>query len=395
MEIITKAQNDEQFIYNNYENNNIFTGNNYKYIFDIKMRKIKEEIKDYVIDKYTMKIIEQNKEIITIKNQLDDLTKKYINLIKLMIENKNKNIIYDKENFISSYINKNILVTENVNGENRRNNKLKIINKNKSKIEQFEKKKLQYITAVNSTNKINNININNNIDNKFNNYNSKSNRINYLQKLNEKDLKKLNDIKNEIKKNNQLNKKSLNKELYNISKSIYIANNNNKSSLYYNKINIKDNLKRTNNKNKRKIKSFNSEEGNIIHTKKYSSKNSSKIKKKIFKEIKFNNKNYTANNSFEDINKINNNNDNDNDNVDDIKTTSKKLNKNQNNKNRHMLFFYKFKKINTLNKYNSLNITKSSPYENNNSINYYNVSNKSNYICNPIFCSFLNRNEDN
>jgi hypothetical protein len=57
-----------------------------------------------------------------------------------MIENKNKNIIYDKENFISSYINKNIILTENVNGENKRNNKLKIINKNKSKIEQFEKK---------------------------------------------------------------------------------------------------------------------------------------------------------------------------------------------------------------------------------------------------------------
>jgi 5-bromo-4-chloroindolyl phosphate hydrolysis protein len=70
------------------------------------MNKIKEEIKDCVIDRYLKKIIEQNKEINDIKNQLEDLTKKYINIIKLMINNKSCMSMMDNNNqsFINRYI---------------------------------------------------------------------------------------------------------------------------------------------------------------------------------------------------------------------------------------------------------------------------------------------------
>ena len=71
MKKLSKSQKIQRFRYNqNINNNNIFTDDNYKYIFNLKMNKIKDEIKDYIIDKYTKKIIEQNKEIIHIKNQL-------------------------------------------------------------------------------------------------------------------------------------------------------------------------------------------------------------------------------------------------------------------------------------------------------------------------------------
>ena len=96
MEILSKSINEQNI------NNNIFTDDNYKYIFNLKMTKIKEEIKDYIIDKYIMKIIEQNKEITKLKKELEDLTKSYINIIKILIENKNINL-FDSDN-INNYI---------------------------------------------------------------------------------------------------------------------------------------------------------------------------------------------------------------------------------------------------------------------------------------------------
>lgn len=49
-----------------------------KNFFNIKMAKIKDEIKDYIIDKYAKIIYKQNKEIERIKKLYDDLVKNQV-----------------------------------------------------------------------------------------------------------------------------------------------------------------------------------------------------------------------------------------------------------------------------------------------------------------------------
>ena len=363
MEILSKSKNNK---YNQYDDNNIFTDNNYKYIFNLKMNKIKEEIKDYIIDKYLNKIIEQNKEIINIKNQLEELTKKYISLVKIMINN-NKNYINIKDdksnnNYISTYKNKNMFLFNN-------NNQFENNIKNKININIGETKTTRNNTKSSLNNLGKNINfkkINSYISKKkINNINTKINKINYLKELNKKDLKKLNDIKKEIKKTRDSNKFLINKEFH---KTIYITENKNK---FYNKTNQKGNEKtKTTNKNRNKKNeniiinylTFNTEESKS-HKKKYSIQMNTGLKKRLLKQISTNFNNCTITNLTQDNNEIN--------------CSSKK---DYNTKLQGFkTFFYKFRKLNnTFNdsfKQNSIEKTK--------------------YICNPVFGSFLDRIENN
>jgi len=373
MEILSKSQNDDPFIHKKYENNNIFTDNHYKYIFNLKMNKIKEEIKDYIIDKYTMKIIQQNKEIINIKNQLEDLTKKYVNIIKLMLDKKNQNLLDNNNKYISSYVSRKLSFSGNKDDVHKNNNK--IMKSNKSKIEQFEENKNNNSHYIfNRYNKNNNYKINENKNNNNLNFNTKSNKINYLQKLNEKDLKKLNNIKKEIKKNIH-SKISLNKEFHNtyntyinFNKSLHFMDNT--SSLFYNKNTLKQNAKTKynikRNKNNEEMIAFNTE-GNRLNKERCSIQMNSGIRDQLFKEDKNTYTQFTTSNSTEDLNKLESSNQNTN-----MNSTSKKKYNNR--------FFYKFKKINSFNE----------SYKDN-SFNHI----KTEYICNPIFCSFLNRIEHN
>jgi hypothetical protein len=324
----------------NYGNNNIFSEGNYKYIFNLKMNKIKEEIKDCVIDKYLNKIIEQNKEIIDIKNQLEDLTKKYVNIIKLMINNKNCMKMMDNNNqsFINRYIYKKKDKTSSVknlqqkknlsyNNNNYNNYNDKLISIEKNSIEHYKKSKQSkfYDNNVNLEKKKNNRKIYENKENiNYNfNINASASNINYLQELNKKDLKKINDIHNILKaskvpkRNLKIKQLQLNNfKNSEINKSIDINEKENKSTLY-NKNDLNDKKSKTNkhrNKIKQKINKnclyFNTEENQnktYIHRKKYSLNINSGLKDRLFKELRGNYNNFITLNSIEEYNKTDSN----------------------------------------------------------------------------------------
>ena len=108
-------------------------------------------------------------------------------------------------------------------------------------------------------------------------------------------------------------------------------------------------------------------EGNRLNKERCSIQMNSGIRDQLFKEDKNTYTQFTASNSTEDLNKLESSNQNTN-----MNSTSKKKYNNR--------FFYKFKKINSFNE----------SYKDN-SFNHI----KTEYICNPIFCSFLNRIEHN
>ena len=375
MEILSKSEK-----YNNSENeqcknNNIFSEDNYKYIFNLKMNKIKEEIKDYIIDKYTQKIIKLNKDVNNIRKQLDDLTIKYINLIKIIIDNKNNINILNKNNiYIPNFINKSEIVNNNkiikVKNEQKKD-KTRIFYNNLEKIINDEKL---------------NLNSNESKKNKTYNFDSNNMNMNYLKELNKKDLKKLNTIKNIIKKKKVSIKLLLNKECNkgSIYKKINIKKNDINNNIYFDKINSNESIFKINS-NKNRIRNINNEniiinyltfntEENKPHKKKLSIQMNSTRRNGLFKQI---NKNFnnTISNSTEECSKIGNN---------GGHSTNKKNYSQKSKIKEFKTFFYKFGKIN-----NSFNESfKSNSIENQNIFNNFA---KSNYICNPIFGSFLDR----
>jgi hypothetical protein len=377
------------------------------------MNKIKEEIKDCVIDRYLKKIIEQNKEINDIKNQLEDLTKKYINIIKLMINNKSCMNMMDSNNqsFINRYIYKkrdkasfikSIQQRKDYNYNNNINND-KLISIEKNTIEHRKKSydsKL-YENNINLEKKKNNRKIYENKENiNYNlNINSSASNINYLKELNKKDLKKINDIHN-ILKASKIPKRNLKvKQLQlsnfknnEINRSINFNESENKSTLY-NRSELNDSKKIKTNKNRNKIKQkinknclyFNTEENQNkthIHRKKYSLNINSGLKDRLFKELRGNYNNFITLNSIEEYNKTDSNEyENENQSASNLIYN---YNKNKKEHKRFKTFFYQFKKIN--------NTFNESFKENTSENNLFEDKIKSKFVCNPIFGSFLNRN---
>lgn len=410
MEILSKSQDDQMLNgCQNYGNNNIFSERNYKYIFNLKMNKIKEEIKDCVIDKYLNKIIKQNKEINDIKNQLEDLTKKYINIIKLMINNKSCMNMMDNSNqsFINRYIYKkkdkssSIKNIRQKKNNNYNNNKLISIEKNTIEHRKKSNESKIYDNNINLGKKKNKRNIYENKENiNYNlNINVSASNINYLQELNKKDLKKINDIHNILKaskfpkRNLKVKQLKLNSIKNNeINRSLNSNENENKSNLY-NRIDLNDSKKIKSNKHRNKIKQkinknclyFNTEENQNrthIHRKKFSLNINSGLKDRLFKELRGNYNNFITLNSIEEYNKTDSNeNENENQSASNLIYN---YNKNKKEHKRFKTFFYQFKKIN-----NSFN---ESFKDNTSENNLFEDKIKSKFVCNPIFGSFLNRN---
>ena len=410
MEILSKSQDDQMLNgCQNYGNNNIFSEGNYKYIFNLKMNKIKEEIKDCVIDKYLNKIIKQNKEINDIKNQLEDLTKKYINIIKLMINNKSCMNMMDNSNqsFINRYIYKKKDKSSSIKNigqkknSNYNNNKLISIEKNTIEHRKKSNESKIYDNNINLGKKKNKRNIYENKENiNYNlNINVSASNINYLQELNKKDLKKINDIHNILKaskfpkRNLKVKELKLNSVKNNeINRSLNSNENENKSNLY-NRIDLNDSKKIKSNKHRNKIKQkinknclyFNTEENQNrthIHRKKFSLNINSGLKDRLFKELRGNYNNFITLNSIEEYNKTDSNeNENENQSASNLIYN---YNKNKKEHKRFKTFFYQFKKIN-----NSFN---ESFKDNTSENNLFEDKIKSKFVCNPIFGSFLNRN---
>ena len=410
MEILSKSQDDQMLNgCQNYGNNNIFSEGNYKYIFNLKMNKIKEEIKDCVIDKYLNKIIKQNKEINDIKNQLEDLTKKYINIIKLMINNKSCMNMMDNSNqsFINRYIYKKKDKSSSIKNIRQKKNSIynnnKLISIEKNTIEHRKKSNESkiYDNNINLGKKKNKRNIYENKENiNYNlNINVSASNINYLQELNKKDLKKINDIHNILKaskfpkRNLKVKELKLNSVKNNeINRSLNSNENENKSNLY-NRIDLNDSKKIKSNKHRNKIKQkinknclyFNTEENQNrthIHRKKFSLNINSGLKDRLFKELRGNYNNFITLNSIEEYNKTDSNeNENENQSASNLIYN---YNKNKKEHKRFKTFFYQFKKIN-----NSFN---ESFKDNTSENNLFEDKIKSKFVCNPIFGSFLNRN---
>lgn len=373
------------------------------------MNKIKEEIKDCVIDKYLNKIIKQNKEINDIKNQLEDLTKKYINIIKLMINNKSCMNMMDNSNqsFINRYIYKkkdkssSIKNIRQKKNNNYNNNKLISIEKNTIEHRKKSNESKIYDNNINLGKKKNKRNIYENKENiNYNlNINVSASNINYLQELNKKDLKKINDIHNILKaskfpkRNLKVKQLKLNSVKNNeINRSLNSNENENKSNLY-NRIDLNDSKKIKSNKHRNKIKQkinknclyFNTEENQNrthIHRKKFSLNINSGLKDRLFKELRGNYNNFITLNSIEEYNKTDSNeNENENQSASNLIYN---YNKNKKEHKRFKTFFYQFKKIN-----NSFN---ESFKDNTSENNLFEDKIKSKFVCNPIFGSFLNRN---
>ena len=380
MEILSKSKQYNNIENEDYENNNIFTEDNYKYIFNLKMNKIKEEIKDYIIDKYRMKIIELNKEVNNIKNQFDTLNKKYLNLIRIIIENKNNIKILNANNiYISNIFNKNETITNNIN---------KII-----KFKNEHKKEKTRIFYNNLEKILNDKNFSSDENKRNNTYKANINNNNmnmdYLKELNKKDLKKLNSIKNEIKKVKTSNKLLINKEchkdyIYTKTRILkddlnhkLLSNKNN--SNYISKMKINSTKNRNKNINKENIitnyLTINTEEKKH-HNKKFSIQMNSTRKNGVFKKINTNSNNFLLSNSIEDYCKTESN---------EVKSISKK----KYNKNKLKGFKgFKFKII-------SKSLNESSKENLNDNQIMLNNTVKTRYFCNPVFGEFFDRFDNN
>ena len=288
-------------------------------LFNIKMSKIKEEIRDYIIDKYYNIIYKQNKEIEKIKKEYDDLVKKSSNILKIVINNKMQNEKNDENNIKDYNYNNNQIIEQNKVVLSSEKEKIKLIKKyskeknhwqkkifnknhkriernneghsyvNKKKISSSKIKKLNnfnnsvvfnrkcnsnrfFIRTIDSVDK-ENINNNSNLNNKTQVNN------NYLKEINKKDFNKIkfikqkllnSSIKNLLSKDFEVNfktKKGFNNntrnkkfEVQNNLNKIKVINNNsfkpkNKTSFNTPKKNKENNLK--NNKLFGQLSSFN------------------------------------------------------------------------------------------------------------------------------------------
>lgn len=253
-----------------------------KNFFNLKMAKIKDEIKDYIIDKYAKIIYKQNKELERIKKQYDDLVKKSSNILKIIINNKmisdkvDKSKNYNLDNTTNSHINDYKIDNYNSEKGSLKNLNKYVKNKTYNRVNKNFDIGNDQLTFINmkkkhsykSNNNINNINktmasnkiINSNrinkkiIDftNKENisnisnmNKNSKNHiNINYLKELNNKDFKKIKFIKQKLLNNN--NNGQLNTDINLTFKQKSNIINNNRNKKIENKNNVNKNKAMTN-----------------------------------------------------------------------------------------------------------------------------------------------------
>lgn len=180
------------------------------------------------------------------------------------------------------------------------------------------------------------------------------------------------------------------------NKSINFNENGNKNNLY-NRIDLNESKKNNKSNHRNKIKQkinknclyFNTEENQnktYMHRKKLSLNINSGLKDRLFKEYSGNYNNFITLNSIEEYNKTDSN---ENENENENQSTSNLIfnyNKNKKDHKRFKTFFYQFKKIN-----NSFN---ESFKDNTSENNLFEGKIKSKFVCNPIFGSFLNRNEN-
>ncbi len=180
--------------------------NNTNNIFIQKMSKIKEEIKDFVIDKYINIIYKQNKEIELVKKKYEELLKKSSKILKIIITKNmlsNDNVQKNRDVIENNCCTKTkIIKNSSKNGIKNNNNKIK---KNKYKL--YNNK------SICSNSYRNYKSFNRSIDDdkeNVNNHNNKSQiNIDYLKELNKKDLKKIKFIKQKLL-NSSINKNKLN-----------------------------------------------------------------------------------------------------------------------------------------------------------------------------------------
>ena len=243
--------------------------NNRKFL-STKILKIKEEIKDFVINRYIKIIYKQNKEIEMIKKKYEDLLKSSSHILKIIIDKKilnNENSKHSIEKNNSSK-NKFIKVSKNTINANTLN---KNINRTNKKIK-INKEELSYINkkkkSIYKKNKYKNKNTNKsffsnsnrifkrriNLDDKENinnncnfnyNFNNKSQiNIDYLKELNKKDLKKIKFIKQKLL-NTTINNNILNNIEINFNPKKNKINNHNRNAklqnINKNNKNIKNN----------------------------------------------------------------------------------------------------------------------------------------------------------
>jgi hypothetical protein len=248
-----------------------------KNFFNIKMAKIKDEIKDYIIDKYAKIIYKQNKELERIKKQYDDLVKKSSNILKIIINNKMINDKVDKnksinlDNTTNSYINEYKI--ENNNSEKGsfknkfvKNKTYNRINKNidisNDQLAFINMKKKHSYKAINNNNNFNKTMVSNKIINSnrinkkiidftnkenisnISNLNKNHININYLKELNNKDYKKIKFIKQKLL--NNTNNGLLNTEININFKQKPNNINSNRNKRIDNKNNINTNKGMTN-----------------------------------------------------------------------------------------------------------------------------------------------------
>jgi len=253
-----------------------------KNFFNIKMAKIKDEIKDYIIDKYAKIIYKQNKELERIKKQYDDLVKKSSNILKIIINNKMINDKTDKNKNINLDSTSNSHLNEyKIDNYNSEKGSLKNLNKfvknktynrvnknidiNNDQLTFINMKKKNSYKVSNNNNNINKTMVSNKIINSnrinkkiidFSNKENISNitninknnknhiNINYLKELNDKDYKKIKFIKQKLLNNN--NNGQLNTEInVNFKQKSYNINSNRNKKIE-NKNNINKNKAMTN-----------------------------------------------------------------------------------------------------------------------------------------------------
>ena len=185
--------------------------NNRKYSINIKISKIKDQIKDVVISKYIDIIIKQNKEIENFKQKYNELNEKLSYILKFFLTHNSNSckIIKNKINYsLFNDINKQKNTSQSKNQSKNKNINLKKVSNSKNKNK-------QNFLCLNQENK-ENINLNRSGIN-----------INqdYLNKLNKKDMKKINSIHQKILHGQTFREKIINNSFLDTSNNNIIKKN--------------------------------------------------------------------------------------------------------------------------------------------------------------------------
>ena len=386
--------------------------------FISKKNKIHEEIKDYVIDRYTTKIYEQNKEIQKLRKKLEEAIKASLFILKKCLitkikfqDNNEQNYNNKGHNYSNSFKNFNNFEKQtSYNKKMHKNNAKSFASQNKINLKKFLKPKLFQNEIKNSIDKNkNNLKYYESLENSSKNtYRNNSRHFFY------KDLTFITDkhyntffIENNNKIdpinhntiNNTINKNSLDKK-YGLKKIILKENRKNKAS-HSNSIFVVNNLESGNNinigiSNKNKVNKTinynllkNNNDNNI--NKKNIKKNLNYFKKLHLSNIIINNNHNINNNILEYCNteKANKNNGK----IKDVYMVKKNIfssSQNNNNNTNHNNSVPKNNKIGK-NKLNKIILKMKEINKNSYPIDYQNINQKTAKIRKKINISDINK----